>query len=564
MTAAASRSSSASQRGFALLLIFFMAAAVALMLYTQLPRVAFESERDREQLLIDRGEQYKRAILLYYNDYKRYPAKIEDLENTNNHRYLRRKYVDPYTGKDEWRLVHTNGMFLTDSLVQKPPANPANSPNGTSQGQTALASAAGPAGSGASPGGFGTTFPASPGGFGSSAAPPAPTNPNDLNNPPQVNAAVLARPSDRPLVSSGAFLNSSPTTPNSSVNAPANTGYIDPASYPPITLFPNGYNAPATATQPGQNQAPPAIGQPGNFPLGVQPGMGQPAGPFQTGALPGQFQSATLPGQFQPGQLQPGNLATNNPNAPFQSPAGLNTQPSNFQNPLGTQTLPPGLPLPGLPGSVIPGGSVPAAPNSFQSYIPPDPNNSANNGFNGFNNGVNNPANPATPINPVNPISSTQSAPASIANSQGGGNAPPTSQAVNLISNLLTTPRQPPSTFAPNNNANQTAGAGIAGVASTFTGPTIKSYQDHTKYEEWEFIFQPQQQQAAPAQANPLGVQTGIGNNSNSGNNSTSFGTGTSPFGNQPGAPAAPQSGLPGLPSLPAQPPSQPNGFPQQ
>ena len=135
-----------NERGFALLLIFFMAAAIALTLYTQMPRVAFESERDKEQLLIDRGEQYKRAILLYYNDYKRYPAKIEDLENTNNHRYLRRRYVDPYTGKDEWRLVHTNGMFLTDSLVQKPPANPANSPNGTSQGQTALASAAGPGG----------------------------------------------------------------------------------------------------------------------------------------------------------------------------------------------------------------------------------------------------------------------------------------------------------------------------------------------------------------------------------------------------------------------------------
>ena len=39
------------------------------------------------------------------------------------------------TGKDEWRLIHTNGSFLTDSLVTKPPAQ--NASNGLpGQGQT--------------------------------------------------------------------------------------------------------------------------------------------------------------------------------------------------------------------------------------------------------------------------------------------------------------------------------------------------------------------------------------------------------------------------------------------
>ena len=106
-----------------LLLVFLMASAVALMLYMQLPREAFESERDKEQMLIDRGEQYKRAIYLYYvSNNRQWPSKIEDLESTNNHRYLRQRYVDPYTGKDEWRMIHTNGAFLTDSLVTPPPA----------------------------------------------------------------------------------------------------------------------------------------------------------------------------------------------------------------------------------------------------------------------------------------------------------------------------------------------------------------------------------------------------------------------------------------------------------
>ena len=535
-----------TEQGFALLLIFFMAAAVALMLYTQMPRVAFESERDKEQLLIDRGEQFKRAILLYYTDNKRYPAKIEDLENTNNHRYLRRRYVDPYTGKDEWRLVHTNGMFLTDSLVQKPPANPANSPNGSSQGQPALANAAGP-------GGLGSTGGTNPGGFGASAASPAPANPNDPNNPPQVNAAVLARPSDRPLTPPGGFSGPFPTASN--INSQANnTGYIDPASYPPITLFPNGYNAPATGTQPGQNPAQAGIVQPGAF----QPGVGQQPGQFQPGVGQqlGQFQPGALPGQFQPSQFQ---QIQQNPN--LQTTQGtFNTQPSgaNQVTPFGTQTLPTGVNLPGVPT-----GIVPTTPAQQQSNVPFDPNNPANNGLNansGLNNGVNNPAAGATnPINAIQPVLPGSTAvPFPTQQQNAAVNAAPASQAVNLINNILTTPRQLPSTVTGNNN-NQTVGGGIAGVASTFTGPTIKTYVDHTKYEQWEFIFQPQQQQAVPGQgANPLGATSTSGSNSNSSGTTPGFSSA------QPGTTAAPSSGLPGLPALPGQLPSSPTGFPQQ
>src|ERR1035441_9465868 len=50
-----------NQRGFALLLVFLMAAVVAITLYMELPRVAMEAQRDKEQTLIDRGEQYKRG-----------------------------------------------------------------------------------------------------------------------------------------------------------------------------------------------------------------------------------------------------------------------------------------------------------------------------------------------------------------------------------------------------------------------------------------------------------------------------------------------------------------------
>jgi len=108
------------ESGFALLLIFLIAAVIAINLYMEIPRVAVESQRQKEQLLIARGEEYKRAILVFYKTNNRWPAKIEDLENTNNRRFLRRRFIDPMTGKDEWRLIHINNGIFTDSVVNKP------------------------------------------------------------------------------------------------------------------------------------------------------------------------------------------------------------------------------------------------------------------------------------------------------------------------------------------------------------------------------------------------------------------------------------------------------------
>src|SRR4051812_38101530 len=105
------------ESGFALLLIFSMAAIVGIMLYMEVPRVAFEAQRDKEQLLIDRGQEYQRAIALFVRKYNRFPASIEELENTNRERYLRRRFVDPMTGKADWRILHAgpNGV-ITDSV----------------------------------------------------------------------------------------------------------------------------------------------------------------------------------------------------------------------------------------------------------------------------------------------------------------------------------------------------------------------------------------------------------------------------------------------------------------
>ena len=113
------RRQNTSESGYAMLLVFLIAAMIAVALYNEMPRVAFESQRAKEQLLIERGEQYKRAIQVFFRKVNRYPATIEELENTNNIRFLRKRYVDPMTGKDKWRLIHINGGVLTDSIIKK-------------------------------------------------------------------------------------------------------------------------------------------------------------------------------------------------------------------------------------------------------------------------------------------------------------------------------------------------------------------------------------------------------------------------------------------------------------
>src|SRR5580704_17403556 len=199
------------ERGFALLLVFLMAAAVALVLYQQMPRVAFESEREKEQLLQDRGHEYVRAIQLYYIAFKKYPTKIEDLENTNNKRFLRRRYVDPMTGKDEWRLIHVNAAGqLVDSVVQKPPASPTangqdpNNPSAPPGNGTGTGTANGSTNNTGITQGMnsGTNTGTNPG-TNTGANTGTNTGTGADGSPPDVNAAVLRRPSDRIMVPPG-------------------------------------------------------------------------------------------------------------------------------------------------------------------------------------------------------------------------------------------------------------------------------------------------------------------------------------------------------------------------
>jgi type II secretory pathway pseudopilin PulG len=83
-----------------LLFLFTLALAIAA------PSVAKSIQRDKEEEAVRRGDQYKRAIRKYYKKFNTYPTSVAQLENTNEIRFLRKRYLNPLTGKDDWRLIH--------------------------------------------------------------------------------------------------------------------------------------------------------------------------------------------------------------------------------------------------------------------------------------------------------------------------------------------------------------------------------------------------------------------------------------------------------------------------
>jgi type II secretory pathway pseudopilin PulG len=94
------------QRGYALIGVIVACTLLLIALAAVAPRIGTQIKRDREEELVHRGNAYVRAIQLYYRKFQRFPANIEQLENTNNLRFLRKRFPDPVTGKEEWRLIH--------------------------------------------------------------------------------------------------------------------------------------------------------------------------------------------------------------------------------------------------------------------------------------------------------------------------------------------------------------------------------------------------------------------------------------------------------------------------
>jgi hypothetical protein len=104
------------QAGYTLLMVVFMAAAMLILAAAAAPNLLTQGRREKEAEMVWRGEQYARAVGLYYRKFGKYPTKVEDLtRQTNGVRFLRRAYTDPMNKDDgSWRFIYVgpNGQLI--------------------------------------------------------------------------------------------------------------------------------------------------------------------------------------------------------------------------------------------------------------------------------------------------------------------------------------------------------------------------------------------------------------------------------------------------------------------
>ncbi|MBV8475739.1 MAG: type II secretion system protein [Acidobacteria bacterium] len=100
------------EQGYILLTLMFIASLVILSLVALAPQMTQQIKRDQEEELIHRGVQYARAIQHFYKKTGRYPVRLEELDNFNNVRFLRKHYKDPVTGED-FKLLHFGDVQMT-------------------------------------------------------------------------------------------------------------------------------------------------------------------------------------------------------------------------------------------------------------------------------------------------------------------------------------------------------------------------------------------------------------------------------------------------------------------
>ncbi len=95
----------ASEQGYVMLIAIFLTALLVIALAVAVPNMARSIQRDRDLETFHRGMQYRRAIQLYYRKFHAYPPNVEALVNTNDIHFLRKKYIDPMTGQDDWKPI---------------------------------------------------------------------------------------------------------------------------------------------------------------------------------------------------------------------------------------------------------------------------------------------------------------------------------------------------------------------------------------------------------------------------------------------------------------------------
>jgi len=91
------------EKGFNLAALLVAIGVMSIMLAIALTIWSRVAQREREEELIFRGNQYVIAIDRFYRKFQRLPLKLEELSKA---KCIRRLYPDPMTKKGDWELIY--------------------------------------------------------------------------------------------------------------------------------------------------------------------------------------------------------------------------------------------------------------------------------------------------------------------------------------------------------------------------------------------------------------------------------------------------------------------------
>ena len=305
---------------------------ILLVLGTAAPKVARDLRREREVEAEHRANQYVRAIQLYYRKFGHYPGNMDQLEKSNNIRFLRQQYVDPMTGKADWRMIKVGENKTTVKGFFGQPLAGLTPGLGTAAGMASQgAIGAGAAGS-SSPSAFGSSSPGT-GGLGSSSGGPGSSTTTSAFGSPtgSTGATTSGAPGTGPNTGSdSAFGSSSSSGSSSGTGSQSATSFtgggspfmgIGSSKTGDSIIEPNEQTTYQTwefLYDPRLEQLKAKASLFGGTPTAAgSSGLGSASGnasPGMGGSIPG----ATTPGTTSPGTTSPGTTTT--PTTPSTSP----------------------------------------------------------------------------------------------------------------------------------------------------------------------------------------------------------------------------------------------------
>jgi len=149
------------ESGYALATLMLFAAILLIGMTVAMPDLKTQAKREKELEAQFRAMQYVRAIQAYNRRFpNQWPTSIDALMNTNNIRFLRKKWDDPLTHDGTWRFIHLgpNGAVIDSKVAPTAP----NAPSATGTSTPAGVSPTGTSPTGTSP--FGASTAGSGGG----------------------------------------------------------------------------------------------------------------------------------------------------------------------------------------------------------------------------------------------------------------------------------------------------------------------------------------------------------------------------------------------------------------